>query len=161
MAHLTAAHSPVIKSVMWPHLDARRPGNVVSLCVKEMAYYLLVMQQSCAHLHFQRPQCAQITPTPHSWIHTQALLPVFSPGHYSNSLYLLPHLHFLAVYQSWPLPGRPTLVERILRENSGPEKPQTERSPEDCRQAVTTLALHFSQIPPEDVPSAAATPKPR
>ena len=33
---------------------------------------------------------AQVTTTPHSRKHTQALILVFSPGHYSNSLCLAP-----------------------------------------------------------------------
>ena len=38
MAALTAVHHPLTNPSMWPHLDPRRVGKVLSPSVKEMAH---------------------------------------------------------------------------------------------------------------------------
>ena len=97
---LTDVHVPLIecKEGWSKPPDPRRAGNIVSLHVKEMAYYVLVMPQSCVHLHSWQPTTHK-SPTLHSCIHTQALTLVFSPGYYSSSIYLcLTSTFYLFIY---------------------------------------------------------------
>lgn len=167
--HLTAAHTPLIVSQeappgckdSWEYGLAVGPGHgtfgivaatvmcsptlMTPLLLKPSLFPTSLILRFVLNLPHSR---AQVTTTPHSCKHTQALTLVFSPGHYL-SLFALPLLLccISTLTSTWTSPvGRGNFVGDLWITVT-----QAEHSRGDCRQSVMTLALHLNQIPPAEV----------